>query len=752
MPTGPAVHPRLKDARAYEAVLRRTILRPAILSVERHLAGARRSWETVARDIQLIPSAPAVLNAESEKAAKEHMLRLNRYHRQRFTKSMRNFLGVQIRFFEDAEVGPFLAEGMRRNVELIRTIPPRLHDGLYRDILRTQRETTFNKQALREVLNRQYGSAGYNLRRLTRDQTNKTIGQLSKIRQERVGITQYEWQTSQDERVRDSHNANSGQVFDWSSPPADTGHPGDDIQCRCVALPYLPPTRTLGTQGPASFTGAPAPSPLYGTQAQINAISNRDLERMADRLVPGTPGAARLAQIIQKREALRLARGLKPSGRLRAAMRLLGQQPGALRARQLASARRRVARQVQATPAPARTKGTSLTVAQLQRLDLDTLTKRAKATKPGAPAGDVYRQALEARRTRLLEQGQLLPVELMEAELHLLAARQRTALLKVYEKSLAEARVPHLSELSLQVDPDTPLAKTFLKAVQQKRQSELQRLGAIPSELAEAELHLTDRGFWPKLTNQVVGVDSNTRHQLGRTIETARYENGRRTILQMKPRKPKGGLKLTPREVDTESLRSPHAVRRHMVDAAKEHVRRGLANGTSHDRVVPRATVYRTVTPKANTPAIKNMKPYSSDGWGWLPKLSDGECWTPDPMASFMYNTGASIYRAEVRDLKVLIINRKKAGFHGFPGDSQDLRVALQELGYDGVVYSDYANNPYVWHETVTFVRQLDSKQIVGRIEQVDPRRVAALADQDIVDDGVTAKRARFTPEVGPYR
>lgn len=49
---------------------------------------------------------------------------------------------------------------------------------------------------------------------------------------------QYVWRSQRDARVRPSHRANDGQLFDWSSPP-DTGHPGSDYGCRCEAVPYV---------------------------------------------------------------------------------------------------------------------------------------------------------------------------------------------------------------------------------------------------------------------------------------------------------------------------------------------------------------------------------------------------------------------------------------------------------------------------------------------------------------------------------
>ena len=74
---------------------------------------------------------------------------------------------------------------------------------------------------------------------IARDQVSKLNANLTQIRQRDAGVEEYEWSTSRDERVRPTHRANEGKRFKWSEPPAATGHPGHDINCRCVAMPVF---------------------------------------------------------------------------------------------------------------------------------------------------------------------------------------------------------------------------------------------------------------------------------------------------------------------------------------------------------------------------------------------------------------------------------------------------------------------------------------------------------------------------------
>lgn len=83
---------------------------------------------------------------------------------------------------------------------------------------------------------------------IARDQVLKMNGQINKTRQQAAGVTQYTWSSSLDERVREGHAELEGQTFDWNNPPVvdeRTGrreHPGQDFQCRCVAIPVIPET------------------------------------------------------------------------------------------------------------------------------------------------------------------------------------------------------------------------------------------------------------------------------------------------------------------------------------------------------------------------------------------------------------------------------------------------------------------------------------------------------------------------------
>ena len=229
------VRPRVKDERAYNAALRRALLDPMF----GRLRGRLHLLESLSAIYAATDGFFDGFEFDPEEIAAAHLGIIKAYHDRRFTTAFRSALGVDIRpLLTEPEVRRFMARAISDNVDLIRTIPPRAHDGLKARLDTVFTDRPFDQALVRKVLSKEYRASGYNLRRLTRDQTSKTVGKLTEIRQTQLGIQGYEWITAGDERVRPTHVDLSGQFFRWDSPPAE-GHPGTPIQCRCTAIAAL---------------------------------------------------------------------------------------------------------------------------------------------------------------------------------------------------------------------------------------------------------------------------------------------------------------------------------------------------------------------------------------------------------------------------------------------------------------------------------------------------------------------------------
>lgn len=239
MPRNPGpVNPRRKDEREYNRVLRETVLDPLFAQLRAGLVEATGLAQALQRiDASAFYNAGRGLPIDE---IAEVLARVEGYHRARLIKSFRSALGVDIRpLLVEPPIQQFMARKVSENVDLIRTIPPRAHAGLKRRLRRLLEDAPFDRQKVTKALRTEYRVSGWNLRRIARDQTTKTIGGLTQVRHQQIGVEAYRWSTSLDERVRPTHIVKEGALFRWSNAPPDTGHPGHDIMCRCVAIPVI---------------------------------------------------------------------------------------------------------------------------------------------------------------------------------------------------------------------------------------------------------------------------------------------------------------------------------------------------------------------------------------------------------------------------------------------------------------------------------------------------------------------------------
>lgn len=180
------------------------------------------------------------LSADDEKIAQGFVNRGNIQNQQEVSKNLKNQTGIDL----SAYLGnsPRISEKVNAmttaNVQLIKSIRSQYLDKVQNAVTQAVVNGTLNKDLVQQIKD-----IGKTTEKraifIARDQSSKLNAALTQARHEDVGITKYTWSTSGDERVRESHVEKDGQVFEYANPPADTGHPGHDFNCRCVAIPYL---------------------------------------------------------------------------------------------------------------------------------------------------------------------------------------------------------------------------------------------------------------------------------------------------------------------------------------------------------------------------------------------------------------------------------------------------------------------------------------------------------------------------------
>lgn len=137
---------------------------------------------------------------------------------------------------------------VRRNVKLIKSIPKQLFADVQAELTDAW-NVGRDRAVLARNIEERFDVTENRAKLIARDQVSTLFSQVNQKRQRDLGITRYEWDTAQDERVRGdpgglypdavpSHYDRQGEVFSYDDPP-EGGHPGEAINCRCVAVPII---------------------------------------------------------------------------------------------------------------------------------------------------------------------------------------------------------------------------------------------------------------------------------------------------------------------------------------------------------------------------------------------------------------------------------------------------------------------------------------------------------------------------------
>lgn len=160
-------------------------------------------------------------------------------HKTLFYQRVKEAVGVEVVAAEGFR-GKVLNAWERENAALIKSV-------IDTSAIRSEVEDAVASGLRHEVLAKRWRERGLPLRFgtvegrakvIARDQISKLNGQLTEARQRNIGITEYTWRTSRDQRVRDAHASLEGRRIKWDKPPAE-GHPGNAVQCRCTAEAVL---------------------------------------------------------------------------------------------------------------------------------------------------------------------------------------------------------------------------------------------------------------------------------------------------------------------------------------------------------------------------------------------------------------------------------------------------------------------------------------------------------------------------------
>jgi SPP1 gp7 family putative phage head morphogenesis protein len=197
----------------------------------------------------LLPSETA-----AKQSAKRFGIELAAFNKVQYEKTINSVLGIDI-FLEEPWLVPQIELFANQNAQLIDSLTQNELDRVSGIIQRALQEGS-NYSSVVENIEKSFGITRRHAKLIARDQTSKLNGSLTKLRQQEAGINFYTWQTSGDERVRQSHKALDGKLCRWDDPTVyfnekngkwekraniggDPVHTSQAVQCRCVPIPYI---------------------------------------------------------------------------------------------------------------------------------------------------------------------------------------------------------------------------------------------------------------------------------------------------------------------------------------------------------------------------------------------------------------------------------------------------------------------------------------------------------------------------------
>lgn len=259
------IEPRRATEQAYARALRQMLREAAKVVREQVLPAALATKRDMARDdtdrldgvLGLLRSAVEYQLLRATEDMVERILGLQaQRHTRRFSESVRSALGIDLSaVIGQGDIADEFALAARRNVGLIKDlseeVTKRVEQVVVNSVIRGQPHAELAKQ-----LTHEFGILESRARLIARDQVSKLTSDLNRLRQTQVGIAEYSWSTSGDERVRPSHAAMEGMICRWDDPTVyredgEEGwrsrsslggvqlHPGEDIQCRCVPIAVI---------------------------------------------------------------------------------------------------------------------------------------------------------------------------------------------------------------------------------------------------------------------------------------------------------------------------------------------------------------------------------------------------------------------------------------------------------------------------------------------------------------------------------
>jgi len=203
-------------------------------------ADATRQDDFAARIRELFEATRTALDPV-ENTARQEANRLGDQVEQNATeeqkRAIRAVMGVAPNFYNDEQVRGVLNAWKEQNEAFITRFSADEVQAAQDVVSRGVRGGNSTKQ-IKDELRKRFRISDNRAQRIARTEISQLNAQITKQREQELGIEQFIWRTASDERVRDQHEAWNGEKFSWDDPP-DGVVPGEPVNCRCVAAPAI---------------------------------------------------------------------------------------------------------------------------------------------------------------------------------------------------------------------------------------------------------------------------------------------------------------------------------------------------------------------------------------------------------------------------------------------------------------------------------------------------------------------------------
>jgi SPP1 gp7 family putative phage head morphogenesis protein len=231
--------------------------RPDAMQMRIDATGSRTAEEIkrIRDDLEReIPERSIALLAEA------NALRVAEHSRRELDRQVRAVVNIDVHA-DPTVLAEHIEAFVEDNVRLVKSLLTDELEDLKGIVLRGARAGLRYEEIAEEIAEK-FGATKRRAALIASDQVSSLNAELTRIRQQQVGIEQYTWSTVKDQRVRKSHRVMEGSSQRWDHPPTVDGvpaHPGQPINCRCQAIPDV--DAALREAGLLTGTTDPPPPP-----------------------------------------------------------------------------------------------------------------------------------------------------------------------------------------------------------------------------------------------------------------------------------------------------------------------------------------------------------------------------------------------------------------------------------------------------------------------------------------------------------